>query len=485
MILVLDLGSSSTRALLYNAQAQPVPNILAREIGAFQTDGQGRSEDDALAAWQRVRRLLNVAQDQCTRNRIGPITGVALASYVANLLLLDERGEPISPVITYADTRASDDAKTLRGKFDEIEVLQRTGCRIRANYHPAKLRWLARTQPELLKRTRWIVSLSDYLRMKLSGARAPLPTSTSIAAWTGLLNRQTLGWDEAWLHTLSTSLEQLPTLNEAPQDIGAAAKTWPMLAQAKLCAAIGDGAAANVGSGCVDNARIAATIGTTAAMRIASARAPDQLSPALWCYRVDQQLALIGGATSEGGNVIEWVSKSFKIDLGEAENVFLTERPDQHGLTVLPMFAGERSPGFADHASGTFHGLRLETKPIDILRACMESIAYRLAIIFDSLRPIAQPSANIVVSGGALMASSFWRQMIADVTGVPVQVCHEPEATARGVAMLALNQLGLANEMRALAPPVSETHIPNAIYRDVYQQAMARQQRLYERVVTS
>lgn len=485
MILVLDLGSSSTRALLYDAQAQLVPGKVAREVCAFRTDMQGRSEEDAPAAWQRVRRLLNITQGQTTPLRSAPIEGVAMASYVANMLCLDERGEPISPVMTYADTRASDDAQSLRAQFDELEVLQRTGCRIRANYHPAKLRWLGRTQPELLKRTRWLVSLSDYLRMKLCGAREPLPTSYSIAAWTGLLNRHTLNWDEVWLQTLNLSREQLPALAETPLALGKAAHTWPMLAQAKLCAAMGDGAAANVGTGCIDNTRVAATIGTTAAMRIAGTQAPAQLSSALWCYRVDQTLALVGGATSEGGNVIEWVSKAFKIDLGEAESVLLTERPDAHGLTVLPMFAGERSPGFADHASGTIHGLRLETRPIDILRACMEGIVYRMALIYDSLRDIAVPNANIVVSGGALMASSFWRQMLADVTGAPVQVCREPEATARGAAMLALRQLDRDQDLQSLAPSISESHLPNKNYAEIYQRAIARQQALYAQIIGS
>ena len=399
------------------------------------------------------------------------------------MLCLDEHGEPIAPVITYADTRASDDAKSLRAEFDELETLQRTGCRIRANYHPAKLRWLARTQPELLKRTRWLVSLSDYLRMKLTGMHEPLPTSYSIAAWTGLLNRHTLDWDEAWLRTLNLSRAQLPKLDETPIAPGTAAHTWSLLAQAKLCAAIGDGAAANVGSGCVDHTRVAATIGTTAAMRIASAEAPAQLAPALWCYRVDRTLALLGGATSEGGNVIEWISKSFKLDLAETERQFVNERPDQHGLTILPMFAGERSPGFADHASGTIHGLRLETHPTDILRACMEGITYRLAMIFDSLRTVANPDANIVVSGGALMSSPFWRQMLADVTNVAVQVCREPEATARGVAMLALHQLGQAKALHSLALPISETHLPNAKHYEIYQHAQARQTALYAQVI--
>ncbi len=479
MILVLDLGSSSTRVLLYDRQAQPVPSVLAREKLAFVTDGQGRSEDDAVAAWQRTRRLLDVAQAQASTQ----IDGLAMASYVANMLLLDEHGDPISPIITYADTRASDDAKTLRNEFDEIDVLQRTGCRIRANYHPAKLRWLARTQPELLKRTRWIVSLSDYLRMKLTGAAQPLPTSYSIAAWTGLLDRHTLDWDETWLRALNLSRQQLPTLDETPLALGNAETLWPILSRAKLCAAIGDGAAANVGSGCVDNARVAATIGTTAAMRIASTHGPEPLSSALWCYRVDQRLALTGGATSEGGNVMEWVSNAFNLNLNEADALLSAQRPDGHGLTVLPMFAGERSPGFADHASGTLHGLRLETKPLDILQACMEGIAYRLAIIYDSLRTIAQPQANIVVSGGALMSSPYWRQVLADVTGVPVQVCREPEATARGVAMLALQQLGLANDLRSLAPPINETHIPNPHHREIYHQARERQRALYQRVL--
>jgi sugar (pentulose or hexulose) kinase len=148
------------------------------------------------------------------------------------------------------------------------------------------------------------------------------------------------------------------------------------------------------------------------------------------------------------------------------------------------MFAGERSPGYAEDVRATLHGLSLDTSPIQITRALIESVAYRLAMIHDSLRELAAPNAVLVGSGGALVASPTWCQIIADVTNTPLLISDEAEATAKGVARLVIGDWRLeieASPITNLQSLISFT--PNPTHHNIYRAAMARQQELYDKLI--
>src|SRR5204862_6512711 len=105
-----------------------------------------------------------------------------------------------------------------------------------------------------------------------------------------------------------------------------------------------------------------------------------------WCYRIDRRRALLGGATSEGGNVYAWMQQTLKLGEPDAiERAVGALPPDGHRLTVLPFLAGERSPGWAGDVRATITGMGLNTTPIEILQAGLEAVAYRFALIFESL----------------------------------------------------------------------------------------------------
>lgn len=501
MILVLDLGSSSTRASLYDEQAQAVPDAWARAPVDFVVSEDGRCEDDPRAAFERVVAVLDALHAKLSAATT-PITDIGISAYASSLVCLDERGAPLTPVYTYADTRCAEDARRLRAQHDELAALQRTGCRIRANYLPAKIAWIARTQPDVFHATRWFASLSDFVCLRLFGH---MQAGVSVASWTGLLNRRTSDWDEAWLEMLGVARTQLPPIARDTDRLEGLrpewATRWPKFAAARCHPPVGDGAAANVGSGCVDPSRIAVTIGSTAAMRVVrrcESGEPYRLPPALWAYRVDHAHELIGGATTEGGNVFAWARRVLQLpDEGELEARVAAMPPDAHGLIALPTFAGERSPGYAEDIRGTLHGLSLDTDPTEITRALMEGIAYRLAHICDALRASGAANADAVLvgSGGALQASPTWRQIIADVTGRPLYVAAEPEATSKGAALLALSKLeedwrleigDWKSELGSIPSPQSPLiHLPNAERHVIYRAAMARQEELYAKLVRS
>jgi gluconokinase len=170
---------------------------------------------------------------------------------------------------------------------------------------------------------------------------------------------------------------------------------------------------------------------------------------------VDARHHLIGGATSEGGNVFQWVRQNFQLPDSESLERTLSERAaDAHALTFLPMLAGERAPHWNPSALGTLHGVRLSTTALDVLQAALEGVALRLAAI---ARLLNLPETPIWAGGGALRASRAWSQMVADALAVPLRLVAEDEPTARGAAIMALAALGEA----ALTdfPPVVEAVI--------------------------
>jgi gluconokinase len=158
--------------------------------------------------------------------------------------------------------------------------------------------------------------------------------------------------------------------------------------------------------------------------------------------------------------------------------------PDSHGLTVLPFLAGERAPGWAGHARGAIDGLSLATTPLEILRAAMEAVAYRLFLVFEMLRPLVPGDPLVVASGGALLRSPAWLQIVTDVLGRPVAACGVAEATSRGAALLALEALGAVRDLEEIPHFIQSPYLPDSRRQARYRRAIERQQELYAKLIT-
>lgn len=481
LILTIDIGTSSVRTLVYDETPSALSAYTARRSVDVQVDSTGRAELDARALCAAVSACIDETLG-LLGSRAAQIIAVAAATMATTMVAVDAQGRPVGPLRTYADTRSDAAAQQLRSRHDERIVHARTGCMLRPNYWPARIAWLAQAHPIEWAQTRALWTLGAYLAAEYTGTAC---VTHSEAAWTGLLDRVALTWDRVWLADLGWNDAALPALHDVetalPPLVAAYAARWPVLAQVPWYGAIGDGAAANLGSGCVGADVMALTVGTTGALRIAVPGTP--LPPTgLWSYRVDRQLALVGGATSEGGNVYQWLRDTLRFDGDDAALAAAVAAlaPDAHGLTMLPLFAGERSPGWAGDARATIHGLHLGTTAVDLVRAGYEAIALRFGQIAASL----PATARVVASGGALEHAAVWLQICADVLGRPVETTAVSEATSRGVAMLALQSLGVRRLADTPAPPTVQTYHPDAAAHRVYQAAAQRQQRLYRAVVT-
>jgi gluconokinase len=384
-VLALDVGSSSARALLFDAAGVAVVGCAAQRPYQMTTSEEGEVSVEA----ERLLGLVGETIDEALRlsdRRVGGIVAVATDTFWHGMLALDEEGHPLTPVISWADTRPRVAAEELRPRFDWRAIHQRTGAALHASYWPAKLRWLAEARPDAFRRAAHFVSFADYLYLRLFGR---LITSLSMASGTGLLVTRERAWDADLVRALGVRLDQLPAIVDLREPLsgprGEYAQRWPALARVPWFPALGDGAAANVGSGCTGPARLALTVGTSAAIRAVMplATGPDEVPDGLWRYLVDGRRAVPGGALSEGGNLFAWMEKALRLPpLAAAEAESASLPPDGHGLTILPYLAGERSLGWHAEARATIAGIHAGTTAPELLRAGVEALAYRLRAVY-------------------------------------------------------------------------------------------------------
>jgi gluconokinase len=480
-ILAIDIGTSSIRAIFFDRLGRIVKGANIREANEIRVTLEGAAETNPDTILHLVFKCIDGVLS-CSSPLNKQIGGVAVCSFVGNIMGVNEKGQPITPLITYADTRAEIEVARLRADFDEGTIHNRTGCHFHPSYLPALFRWMATNRKDLFQSVKRWVSIGEYLELKLFGETS---VSYSVASWTGLLDRHKLVWDKSLLSALSVQLGQLSPLVDANSYRRGLqlqfASRWPALADVPWFPALGDGAAANIGSGCILPTRISLTIGTTTAVRaIINTQLPN-VTTGLWCYRVDGKRSLAGGALNEGGNLFAWMISTLRFGKSsDLEQALSKMEPDTHGLTILPFLGGERSPGWAGHARGTINGLSLTTTSLDILRATLEAVAYRITIVFELLYQLLPNSPKVVASGGALHKSPTWIQIIADVLGRPVAVSRFQEASARGAALLALEALGVAKDLREIPDFIGKVYHPDDKYHFRYREAMVRQKALYE-----
>jgi gluconokinase len=486
-VCAIDIGTSGVRAALFDERGYEVPGAQARSRRAFKTD----SDFAELDPDQLVDEVIKTVDELLASYSGDQIRCIAISAFWHSLIGIDDAGIPTTPVLTWADTRAAQFAKQLRSNFNELEIHARTGCRFHPSYWPAKLEWLKSEHNERFRATCCWLGFAEYLCLRLFGERA---TSISMASATGLFNQRDCEWDRDLVQALGISPDTLPEIRNSgrsraqplfltcsrPGLTESFAARWPALAAARLITIVGDGAANNIGAGCSTKDRIALMIGTSGAMRVVFAGGPpDALSPALWSYRVCEKRVVVGGALSAGGGLLQWLTESLNFNAHQDEIAEL--EPDAHGLTVLPFWSGERSTGWSTDARGGIFGLRQATKPIEIVRATLESIAYRFALIARALDRVA-PGATIFASGNALRSSPVWLQIIADVLGRPLMFGGSAESSIRGAALLALEAVGKIETIEEDSISIDQVYEPDMSRHARYQQGLARQEELYERL---
>ena len=477
-VAALDVGSSSVRALLFDAQARQMDGFGSQISHEVRTTPDGGAEFDPDALTSILMSCLDELHGQVHGAGV-KVAAVGFSAFWHSFCGVDEKGNATVPILHLLDTRSTSEVARVP------DALERTGCVPHASYWPAKLLWLEKNRNREFRATRRWLSLPEYFFYKVFGRPR---ASTSMVSATGLWNLAANDYDDETLRALPITRDQIAdpgSLDEPECDLlPEFRQRWTAFNGIPWYPAIGDGAANHVGSGCVASGQFSLMVGTTGAMRALTRDLKAGIPRGLWCYCVDRDRFLMGGALSSGGNVFAWLKRILALP-DEFEAHLAKAKPGAHGLTVCPSFAGERSPYWRADLRGAIAGLSFSTDPFHIAHASLEAVALRFRAIHRLMTARLGVPEEIIASGGGLLRSPGWTQMMADACGSPVLVSSVPEASSRGAAMLALERVGAVSSLATFSSATGGQFTPRREFEAVYDRLAAEQEDLYNKITAT
>ncbi len=452
LVISVDIGTSSTRAIVFNTSGMPVEGLSAHLSHSMVIDREGRAELDPELLFRNTITCL----DEVIKlsSPLSPeFLGVGISCLWHSVLGVDDDFEAVTPLITWADRRSAKETEELKNIIDIPSYYKRAGVPIHTSFLPAKIKCYKKQHPDSASEIKLWLSIGEYILLRLFGETR---TTHSMASGTGLYNYEIGSWDKETLKCLELSEDNLAKITEEPLTglLPSFQRILPSLADISFFPPYGDGAMNSIGSGCDVLSRLSLMIGTSAVMRGPIEKASAKTVPeGLWRYNITKDDFLIGGAMSNGGNVIEWLCKLMSLDnYTEWENRLSKHASSCTDLLFLPFLFGTRSPYWNSFAFGEISGIDFNTKPEDFFISAMEGIAFGLKEIYEKLCLFIPDHHEIIISGGALLRSPTWMQILSNILEKNLAVSSVLEASARGVALMVLRHLGIRTNAMDYTP---------------------------------
>ncbi|GAA1558361.1 gluconokinase [Kribbella sancticallisti] len=402
-----------------------MPGALARHKV---TPAYGAAGEATLDLHNYVEGLLGCLDELQQNGHLTGITDIVLSSQWHSIVALDNNGAALTPVIPWVDTRSV--AAAVGSDFDEHAFHARTGAWLHRLYWTRRIPWLR----SLISPAAY-AGLPDLVLERLTGVRV---TSVSIASGTGTLDLASGTYDDEALAVAGVSAAALPPI--VPTGWTGAlsaeyARRWPGLVGVPIHPPTGDGAASNVGTGGYDESTAAVTVGTSAAVRVVHPieDAPE-LPWELWRYRVDDKRAVTGMAFSAAGNLHAWLTGVLRLQDPEPFDVEI----GSSRVVAIPFQAGTRPPDTVPSGSGVFFGLSFDDTAADLLAASLQGASLEVDRGLRLLDGLFGRPLEVVLGGGGIDASAWWRRCLTATFARPTTTCSEPEVGARGAAAVAL-----------------------------------------------
>lgn len=474
----VDVGTTSTKAVLYDQNAT-VLDQFSQGYSLYR-DASGMAEQNPTAIVEAVEKVIHDAAQKADLTN-GKLLAVSFSSANQSVIMLDKNFNPLSRVITWADTRARDVANELKNSPAGQQIYAKTGTPIHPMSPLTKIMWLNKTQADKVAQTAYFGDIKSYLFYQFFNT---FKVDVSIASCTGMMNVNTCDWDDQALELANVDRSQLPEIvNGITQAIGLTAAAQAKMgipADTPFVYGAFDGALSNLGVGAIKQNTVAITIGTSAGVRVVTEHPVIDPQQRLFCYAVDKGLWVIGGPLNNGGDVYQWAVehlvdasavKNENIDPYTLANRVIEGVPaGAHGLLFHPFLGGERAPLWDANARGSFFGLSHIHTRADMLRSVMEGICMNIATVFQAVRDLVGNPASVTATGGFARAE-VWRQMLADVLNCPVNIPNSFESGCLGAITMAMKSLGMIENYEIIKTLVGDisSYQPNQDAVNVYQ----------------
>lgn len=442
-ILGVDIGTTAVKTVLFSSGGACVAQ--AQRMCPQRHPAPGRAEQDpaelADATLAAIRDVMEQAQDTAR------IEGASFSSVMHGIFLVDGTGRPLTPMLTWADTRAAKEADELRAVFGAA-LYRRTGVPPHAMLPSAKIRWLLREHPEAARGATRFVSIKEWLIWKLSGHWV---TDVATAGATGLFSLATHGWEIDCLKWLGIGPDRLgelvPCRHVLHVQDGEAARAAGLPSGTPVVVGATDGLLANIGAGALTPDTLVVTAGTSGAVRLTFPAPHLDPGARTFCYMLDEERFVAGGASSNTGLAVQWLAQNLGLSTesggrSAVETLFDMAAGIQagaDGLLFLPYLAGERAPIWDEGARGAFLGLTVRHDRRHLARAGLEGAAFALR---DILAALDTSRTRLARASGGLFRSPVWCQIVADMLGLTLEIGGPETTSALGAAIYGWYALG-------------------------------------------
>jgi len=448
-ILAIDQGTTSSRAILFDAELRPVAS--AQEEFPQSYPSPGWVEHDPADLWSTVAGTARAAIEKAGIAATS-IAAIGITNQRETTLIWDRAtGQPIYPAIVWQDRRTADTCAALKAAGHEAMITARTGLLLDPYFSGTKIKWLldhvegARAKAERGELA--FGTVDTWLIWNLTGGKVHATDATN-ASRTLIYNIAKGEWDAEICGLLDVPQSLLPEVRDCASPFG---MTRPDLfgREIPILGVAGDQQAATVGQACFSPGMMKSTYGTGCFALLNTGKdmvpSKNRLLTTIAYQLKGQPTYALEGSIFIAGAVVQWLRDGLKIIREAKETQPLAEKAEEaQGVILVPAFTGLGAPYWRPDCRGAVYGLARNSGPAEFARAALESVGYQTRDLLEAMRADwgAEADGVLRVDGG-MTASDWTMQFLSDILGAPVDRPKVTETTALGAAYLAAMQAGV------------------------------------------
>jgi xylulokinase len=488
-----DVGSQGTNAALYAADGELVASAYEAYDLSFPRPTWAEQDPTlwSAAVEHTVAKLGTEVPE-------GPsaIRGISFGSQLDGMVVCDANGRALRPAMIWMDRRAEAQAAAIAERIAPAEFYGHVGANLDSSHAVFKALWVRDEEPEVWRDAAILMSPGTYALRAVSGVTA---VDFSNASSLALLDPRSRTWSGPVLEAARIDESMLPELGAGTQNVGTItaefASATGLSPHTVVAMGCGDEMAATLGAGVFAPGEVCDVVGTAEPVCAAASEPREDPTMLVECHpHADPDAWLLENPGFVSGGNLRWWRDAFaplerqaeSEGRGDAYDLLSAEAsevaPGAEGLVFLPCMQGAMAPEWNGSARGTFYGLTLAHGRVHMTRAILEGSAFGLRDILDAMTAAGLGVRRLTIVGGGAKGP-VWRQIKADVTGLPVRVPTSVETTATGAAILAAVAAGVhetvADAVAAFVSYEPEEHQPDPSAREAYDEAYRRYRDVY------
>ena len=485
-LLGIDLGTTGLKAALFDVDGALRGKGYAPN--SYLPGPQGWAEQDPRAWWAGCCQAIRAAVAEA-RIAAADIAGISVCGFHHCPVFLDPDGAPARPTMITHDSRLPESLADLRRQGIAAEIERLSGSIVTIGHFPPIYHYLLRHERQTLDQTRWMLSAKDYLRFELTGK---IGTEICDATGTHLIAMPEQQWSPALCSLLDVPQAKLPEIALSSSIAGElspqAARATGLRAGTPVAYGGGDSHCALLGLGVIGSAEIGLLLGTNSTLRASF----QGFTPSTGDYIVWKQQHVVPGwftasaSSMAGSSVLAWFEERFcqEFDGKDAAQAYQAleaaaeaVKPGCDGLLFHPYLYGERSPFYNPNARGSFLAAAYWHTKGHFVRSVMEGVAFCIANCFDALQDMARQRQECIrtirIGAGGGGQSTLWKQIIADVLALPLDIMQAEEPGCLGAALLAGVGVGIYRDLQEAVQRAVHLHartLPDTTSTAIYQE---------------